>query len=290
MLHERAVLMGLKIAVWSGQRLDQKVTDDVAVQHNAASGVGKYHKLLVSKEALDPVRKIANTGRQEFYTRTLAWGHEGVRMCPGELLLELTDNLRKQKIEFESRVEEFINNYPTYVNQAKMRMGSLWNDRDYPDASDIRSLCAWETSILPIPKVQDWTIKIMEEERQKLMSEAQEWMDETMKSANQQVWQRIHDVANSMHERLSAYDDSGEKVTGVFRDSLIENARSLARILPSLNLGDDQDLHDAANNLKQKLCSFDAETLRKDSGKRNAVATDAQKLAAQARKMELVYA
>ena len=66
------------------------------------------------------------------------------------------------------------------------------------------------------------------------------------------------------HERLS-------DPKNVFRNSLIDNARDLCSVLPSLNISDDANLEALRRDLEQSLCKYQPDHLRDDEVLREEV-------------------
>jgi hypothetical protein len=97
--------------------------------------------------------------------------------------------------------------------------------------------------------------------------------------------ERILETVGRMADRLSNYKpafekEDGEKVAAenIFRDSLVENVRELADILPAFNLTDDKLLEKIATKIKSDLCEFDAKELRENDNARLKVAQAAERI------------
>jgi hypothetical protein len=80
-------------------------------------------------------------------------------------------------------------------------------------------------------------------------------------------------VISHMSEKLAAYKNGGhgKKTEGVFRDSLVENVRELAELLPAFNLTNDPAFDELAKRIQRELCVENADTLRKDDDVRASV-------------------
>jgi hypothetical protein len=86
-LSSRAMLCSLSISTWSARKHDRDASEEIAVRHGAQTDSGRYHKLLVPKEALAEVQKIVSEARQEHYFMTLPWD---VMLSFGSTLVSLT--------------------------------------------------------------------------------------------------------------------------------------------------------------------------------------------------------
>jgi hypothetical protein len=79
----------------------------------------------------------------------------------------------------------------------------------------------------------------------------------------------------------SGYEvDREGKIKGTFRDSLVGNIRTLADLLPKLNITQSNALDEMSQRLADELCSFDAPALREDPVIRTTIAENAEKILA----------
>ena len=79
MITEKAMLAAVHISIWTAVKHDRKISRDVASQHGAHQGAGRYNKqLLRGADKLDELRTLAGQIRQYFYKITLPWSDEGI--------------------------------------------------------------------------------------------------------------------------------------------------------------------------------------------------------------------
>ena len=83
--------------------------------------------------------------------------------------------------------------------------------------------------------------------------------------ATRDCWDRLYKVVSKAAEKLA-------DPKGIFRDSLVENARELCELLPRLNVMDDPNLEAMRHSVEKALCVHDADDLRKSSIMRNETA------------------
>lgn len=298
-LSERAMLARLNIRQWTARRLDKRVTDKVNQEHGAANDAGRYNKLLVSKNALAEIQRIAGAARDEHYSRTLPWHDEGARILSAAGYMAYADAMRKHRQEFESAVASFVAGYPDFVADARTRLNGLFNAADYPACGDVESRFAFSIGIDPCPDAADFRVDIGDAQAEAIRADIEARAKQAMADATRDVWQRIADRVGHMAERLRAYDppehetfqrldSKGKQVTatrttkeasGVFRDSLVENVRELVALLPFLNVTGDSALAAVADRM-QALCRDDATTLRNNGAARASVAAEAESILA----------
>src|SRR5579864_489044 len=75
-LSRKAMLVSLKIGVWSASKFDKNVSDEVAQEKNASEDAGRYRKHLLPQFAKDgsslaKVKQAATAAREFHYDNTL---------------------------------------------------------------------------------------------------------------------------------------------------------------------------------------------------------------------------
>ena len=127
MITEKAMLAAVHISIWTAVKHDRKVSRDVADQHGAHQGAGRYNKqLLRGADKLDELRTLAGQIRQHFYKITLPWSDEGFRLLPANFYFDLMARMREFEAGFEQGVECFLGVYPQYIEQVRPELNGLF--------------------------------------------------------------------------------------------------------------------------------------------------------------------
>lgn len=273
-LSERAMLSHVRVSMWTARRVDRKVTDEVNESNGAAADAGRYNKLLVDKSALAPVVFAANHARTFHYSRTLPWQDDGARLLPAAAFLDYSAQLRAIKGTFESAVTDFLKGYPEAIEAARERLAGLFRAEDYPSVDDIRRRFGFDVLVNPVPAGADFRVDLGDGQAEIIRREIEDRAAAQLNDAMKDVYRRVADACERMVERLRAYQPGGdgERAQGVFRDSLVENVRDLASILPALNITADPHLADIAARMRRDLTKYDAADLRDSDAARETVA------------------
>lgn len=274
----RAMLVSLKISGWTGRKLDRRITNEVNAQHGAGADAGRYNKMLVSKESLEPVHKLAARIHTEFRARTLPWLDGGQRVMAAETFMNHSAWLSKIKREYTAEVEAFLAAYPRHVQEAQGRLNSMFNPDDYPTVDQLRGKFSIEVNVSNVPDANDFRCNVSAEQKRIIEAEIEQTVREATKTAVADVYRRIADVTGRMVERLNAYKPStekGKRSEGVFKDSLVTNVQELIEIMPALNITGDPKLAELAFQM-EKLTVYDAPELRKNVSARKQVADHAK--------------
>jgi hypothetical protein len=175
MITERAMLAAVHISIWTAVKHDRKVSRDVATQHGAHESAGRYNKqLLRGAEKLDALRTLAGQIRQHFYKITLPWSDEGYRLLPAHFYFELTTQMREFECVFSQSVDEFLEVYPSYIEQVRPELNGLFREEDYPSTEKLRSKFGVKLEVLPIPSGDDFRVTLSEEEQARVAREIDE--------------------------------------------------------------------------------------------------------------------
>ena len=267
-LQDSAMLVTLTISQWTARKHDKSVSTEVDRNHGAKNG-GRYNKLLVRADALDPIEKVAGAARAYLYKMTHAWGDNGERMLPAALFLEFSQTMQQMRNEFDSRVQTFVNDYPTLVQEARVRLGTMYNPQDYP--ADVRSKFSFPPpAITPVPSANDFRVNLNKEYVDSIKADLISTLEARQKDTLKQCWARVRKVVTKITEL-------GDEEARVY-DSVITNARDLIDILPALNLTGDSELTDIASELQDILVPPDR--LRQDKRLKQDVALKADAILA----------
>jgi hypothetical protein len=97
-IERRVMLVGLNISVFTGERIDRAVAEEVAEKHAADKhDSGRFSKQIISKHALEAVSKAAAAARTRHYELTLPWNDQGQRLLSVAGLIPYTEEMRKLK-------------------------------------------------------------------------------------------------------------------------------------------------------------------------------------------------
>jgi hypothetical protein len=129
----------------------------------------------------------------------------------------------------------------------------------------------------PMPTAEDFRVALSEDENARIREQIQGRLDQAVDGAMHDVWQRMFTAVEHMVERLRAFEvDQDGKVKNTFRDSLVDNVRSLVELLPKLNITGSNQLEDMRHRLADELCQIDTWDLRQDQSQREQVASKAE--------------
>jgi hypothetical protein len=272
MITERAMLAAVHISIWTAIKHDRKVSREVAEQHGAHAGAGRYNKqLLREAERLESLRSLSGQIRQYFYKITLPWSDEGYRLLPAHFYFELTTKMREFEQAFAQQVEEFLAVYPNYIQQVRPELNGLFREEDYPSTDKLRNKFGVRLEVLPIPSGNDFRVTLSEEEQARVAREIDENVRQSLQKGTEDLWTRLKGVVTHMVDRLNEPESR-------FHASLVTNICELVELLPRLNVNQDEELNRFAGEIRDRLCGFTARDLKKNEILRAATANDAAEI------------
>lgn len=279
-LSSKALLVTLSISQWSARKFDKRETAELALKHTTSEQVARVNKaLLPAAETLVAVHKMTNAIRWDYYRNSLPWGQEGVNIIKADQYMDFASKMRDHMYNWRQLVQSFIAAYPQLREEARVALNGMYREEDYPHPDDLARRFSIDVAFLPVPDASDWRVSVGDLEMDELRAQISAQVEKGQGVAMRDAWRQVYEVVQKAHERLSNPDT-------VFRDSLVENAKSLCRLLPSLNLTDDPNLESVRRAIEGSLCKHEPATLREAPDVREQVS---KKLAGIMDKMGAFY-
>lgn len=273
-LIERAMVMNLSIGIWQGYRLDKAASAKVTAEAGAAGDAARVNKHLVPKDALAPIVTAAGAIRTHFYENTLPWRDNGDRLMTRKLYMGFIQRHERLVSDYLATVDKFLaEGYPSALEQAEFRMGTMFNRDDYPPISELRRKFHATLDIDAITTADDFRVQIDEEHVNKVRASMEQAAERRVNTAMQEVWRRLAEVIGKFHERMDDPD-------AVFRDSLVKNIGDLVELIPGLNVLDDPNIEAVRQSVMKRIAGVDPKDIRKDPAFRQELAGEAKEIMA----------
>lgn len=273
MITEKAMLAAVHISVWTATKHDREVSRQVANQHGAHESAGRYNKNLLQQAAkLDAIRTLAGQIRTYVYKITLPWSDEGYRILPASLYFQLAEQMKEFERQFYTAVDEFLAEYPAYIEQVRPALSALFRPEDYPDAQQIRGKFELRLEILSIPNGEDFRVALSDEQRARIAREIDAQVRTTLEKGTRELWMRLRKLVDHMVARLQQPD-------GRLYASVVDNIVELIDVMPDLNLTNDPALNAFADEVRIRLCAASASQLKHNDLLRSTTVQDAVDIA-----------
>lgn len=268
MISNSAMLVDLNISVWTGRKMDKKVSEEVDASKGTKARAGNYHKkLLAGSDKLEKIQKIVSAVRTWNYSNTLPWSDGGSRLLPMKNFFEYKAMLNNFEQQYQQAVDEFLQEYPQLVSTSAFTLGSLFDRGEYPNAESLRGKFGFKYVFCPVPDAGDFRIDVEEEAKAELQQQYKSYYETKLAEAMKDAWTRLHDTLKHLSERMDYTDESKKK----FWDSTITNATELCSLLSNLNVTNDPKLEDARKKLEKALAGVKPEDIRESEAIRTNV-------------------
>lgn len=184
---------------------------------------GRYHKVLLPKQALAEIQKIVSEARQEHYFITLPWDDNGYRVLPAAAYMDHVAKMRGLSHRFSAAVDDLARQF-----------------RTTPD--ELRAKFSFETKVLPLPDAGDFSVALGNEEKDRIKRQITAAVEASLQVGTRELWFRLYEAVQHLADRLTAYKVTGEGVEHPFRDTVVTNLVKLVDVLPKLNITNDPEL------------------------------------------------
>jgi hypothetical protein len=264
----RAMLCSLRISSWSARKYDKKVTAETNAAHGADSDAGRYNKMLLPGDASSYkalTSHIAAT-RVLHYEQTLAWSDDGWRLLPVANYQKYTDKLRDARHTYDSLLADFLADYPSLQQAARLKLNGMYRDEDYP--ANVAGKYGFAIEYSPVPSGGDFRVSLSQSEIDIIATRTESRVKDAFEQAHNDAVKRLYECVSRIHERLAQPE-------AIFRDSLIGNARELCDVLSRLNISGDMNL-ETLRRQTDSLATVQPESLRNDPVTRIQTANAAQ--------------
>lgn len=259
-----AMLVELSISTWTGKKTDRKVSNEVTLNKNAASGVVNVSKKLLGDCAeLDAVQKFVGNVRNRHYAMTQPWSDTGLRLLSTAMFhKKYQAEITAHQDEFQNLVDKFLDAYDWEITQAEAKLGDMFNRGEYPSKEALRHKFKFQLIQMPLPEAGDFRLDINNEAQELLKTQYAEHYETMLNNAMKDIWDRAYDALSKMSERLDYKDEGAKKV---FRDSLVENVMDVVELLNLCNVTGNAQMQAMKERLENALLGVTPDALREDA-------------------------
>lgn len=191
---------------------------------------------------------------------SLPFPEDGIRMIRTDRVEDFVFELELYKAQLESRVEELKAAWPQVLENAKARLGQLWNEADYPSVAQLGGLfkIEWDfPSVKPDEQLQMIDPALYEKERQKMVAR----FETAASMAEDMFMVELSKLVDHLVERLQPDEEGNQKT---IRSSSVENLNAFFGTFEQLNLGGNSKLEGLVEKAKQAIVGVDVKELRKE--------------------------
>lgn len=260
-LNEKAMLVHLRLSMWTGRTKDSLITEEVIRTKNSDSDAGAWWTYLVPKKDIKKIENAAARCRTEFFKITLPWMDGGMRILPSAMFLTYSQTMRQAVADYENAIKEFVDNYPTIISEAKRRLGKLAEQKNLPTVEDIKNRFSAKLNVLPLPTANDFRVSLNRDEVETIKKNITANIEAMTSKAMDDLWNRLILLVDKVENTMRSDDK-------IFRDTLIGNLKDFCELIPKMNLTNDKHLEEIRKEVVEKLANLKPNDLREDKAQR----------------------
>lgn len=272
-------LVSLTNRRWHAKIKDRKAAKDAAKASNADGEAYEARKRLLvgADEKLKAVHKCIDAARSDHYGMTLPWSTVGIndhgkrsgpRLLPNTRFFEYVEAMGKHKAEMESALADFVTAYPTLIAIAQQKLGSAFNQSEYPRPESIEDHFTLEFDFDPIPTGGDYQ-GLQDAQVEKLAEALKRKTQTKLENALADMWNRVYDDVKHAAAVLGNPD-------AMFHYTLFDKLKDHAASLKHLNMINDPRIEDVRLEIEQNLTKWDAKDVRDDDALRKRLGESAK--------------
>ena len=280
-LLDNALLVRLKIGVYSGNKVDQELSEKIVAQEDAQLNAGRWIKnTLADADQVKKLKANAQAARNLNYSYTLPWDAKGDRILPTTMFKQHTEEMQTLQEEQIILKDDLKQNYQSIKDSAKIVLGNSFNEEDYPEVDDLLEKFYFDIHYHKISDPDtDFRIKLQEDDKNQIRESMRDLHARTLKKAHKELWGRCHEVVSKMVERLGTEQlSNGVSRPKIFKDTLVSNIEDLCQLLDNLNITNDPDLAMIGQEIRHAIVGAKPDDLRKSEEIRTKVRGDAQRI------------
>ena len=228
-LKDNALIVSLVVKKPQMTKVDAKGTN-AAERANNARHAGEYRKQLYPKHLVSPIRAVESAARAFIEQQAYQWSR-GEYLLPATRYMDFMDRIGKYELQFDQCVTAFLQNWVNVLDEARQSQGDMFNDKDYPDVSELRKRFSFDIEVKPVTDNTDFRVQMQGDEVDALMAKAEKQANNRMNDLLAEPLKRLRTVITRLNETV-AKDDRvvTDKRTGmtevkspIFRDSVCDD-------------------------------------------------------------------
>jgi len=222
----------------------------------------------VKHPAFRAVSAVRNRAVSYFKGMSLPYPEPAIRLVRQDRLEGITERMREFEQELDRAVANLDRAYGFLKSAARERLGSLYNEGDYP--ASLRGLFSMEVdfpSVEPPDYLRQLNPALYRQECQRVQARFNEAVD----LAEQAFCEELAKLVSHLTERLSGTEDGKPKI---FRDSAVENLTEFFERFRSLSIGSSEQLDRLVGDARRVVRGVRPQHLRDDQSLRQHVATE----------------
>ncbi|MEQ8788818.1 MAG: hypothetical protein RIC55_21075 [Pirellulaceae bacterium] len=224
-------------------------------------------KLIDTKHpAFKAVTAVKSKAVSYWKSLSLPYPEPGLRLIRQDAIDTFDAQMRTFREELDEAVAALDRQYDALKSAAAERLGSLYNDGDYPTSLEGMFALDWDfPSVEPPNYLRQLNPELYQQECQRAAAR----FDEAVELAEQAFVGELSGLIAHLTERLTGQADGKRKV---FRDTAVTNLLDFFERFQQLNVRSNEQLDELVDRARRVIEGREPQQLRDDEGLRSSVA------------------
>ena len=271
----RTTMAAVKVAyTWFGVRRalapEQRSTAAQAFQADCLLLSASKLILDIRDPAYRQVARVRSEASAYWRCVTLPYPEPGIRLLDQNSLGLFANTMAAYRDRLHAAAAEFAGAYQQMKTEARRRLGTLFNEADYP--ATLEGLFDLEVSYPPIEPPR-YLVALSPDLYRQEQARVRERFESAIELAEQAFAGELGRLMQHLAERLSGTTDGRPRI---FRDSAIENIRGFIDRFERLNVRSSRQLDELVAQARATVAGLAPRELRASRSLRESVARDAR--------------
>lgn len=254
---DKALLVTVKVGTFDSSITDRDETRAICKEHGASAKAVALRKRILPKDALAEIGSYDSQFYKFHRARTLPWNDDGTRMLPTRGFDEYMTRWRGYKNGRPALVDRICDHFDTNKHAAKIALGTLFKEGDYPTSTALRGKFYVAMDLLPVPSSRDFRVEVAEGEKREMEANLEARMGEVELRVKADLFARLADPLTRMASKLGE-----EEVSLRTTNPLVRDLREIIDLIPRLNIAGDPGLEAIRERMDRELGGLTPDLLK----------------------------
>lgn len=258
-IFQKGCLVQMSVSKWGGvKKIDKSKLSNMVEQ--AGYDWVTATKKLVDPGSLKPICKINNSARNWLATISLPFPINGMVFVPKDLINKVDEKLGEFKIKFIDAVMDFSEEYSRLRETAKMYLGDLFNEIDYPVDIGSKFNFNWRFIVLDVPNANSSLLapEVYAREKEKFI----QTMEEARGMAIDALREEFAQMVERITERFTQTENGKPKI---FKNNTVDGFYEYFQTFKDRNIFHDDELTALVNRAQEVLNNSSVDQIRVNS-------------------------
>lgn len=220
-------------------------------------------KLISANNAkLKRVSAILAQAKTLWIMSTVDFPVDGIRLISRKQIEKFSKSMDELKVFLDAALADLQANWSEIKAQAKIDLGDLYNETDYPEEVKQFFRISYEfPEVEPPQHLRQLHPELYEREKKRIAAR----FDEALQGATEQMTDALSGMVEHLIDKLTPGSDGKQKIIST---SAVENMAEFFTRFEALNIKSDAALTAAVEQAKQLISGVDVKELRKDDSQR----------------------